>query len=623
MRNPKAAGTLYKKIEEYGIIGNLETAALVGVDGSIDWLCTPHLESASVFAAILDCDKGGLFRIHPAQPFQSKQRYIEKTNVLQTVFRSSGGLLTLTDFMTPVYEVGGMTGKPRSLFRKIECTDGEIQVDVLFAPRFDYARVVPILERRQGGICARGGQQALFLYCRKKLTVDRQEVYSTFRMKKGEVVWMVLSYDAFHGFSSDQCEDFLRRTIRFWHEWAHDCDEPTCIFQGPWHDLVVRSGLVLKLLTHPETGAIAAAPTTSLPEEIGGVRNWDYRYAWIRDSSFTAQALYDLGHKAEALEYFHWFHRICQTKKHPSEIQIMYGLHGDIDLTEEILGHLSGYKHSRPVRIGNGAAKQKQLDIYGELIEAFFETYRYEKGIPPDSWSLLCQITEYVCDVWNTPDYGIWEVRSEPKHFTHSKLMCWVAIDRAIRMAKYCGYDAPLKKWKKVRDEIKSAILKYGFNSKMNSFVQDFDSTYLDATSLLIPLMEFLPPDDPRVEGTIKAIRENLSHNGLIYRYNGEDGLPGGEGTFLLCTFWLVDVLALTGRRDEAEKLYHDVLQHASPLGLFAEEFDAVNKIHLGNFPQGFSHIGLINSALYIGKSKGLKQIGPEPLGMELGEMPI
>ncbi len=614
---------LYKKIEQYGLIGNLETCALVGDDGSIDWLCTPHLESPSVFAAILDHEKGGRFSINPVSRFTATQAYIERTNVLETYFSTGTGKATLTDFMTPVYELTELTGKPRSLFRKIECTDEDIEIGMEFIPRFDYARVVPLIEKTKGGIIARGGNQELFLHSTVRLRANTQEVVSKIKMKKGDAAWFVLSYDAMHVFSPDECEDLLGRTIRYWQRWAHACDIETCVFKGPWHDQVVRAGLVLKLLTHPETGAIAAAPTTSLPEEIGGVRNWDYRYSWIRDSSFTAQALYDLGHKDEALEYFHWFHRVCQFKKHPSEIRIMYGLHGDMDLTEEVLGHLSGYKDSRPVRIGNGAAHQKQLDIYGELIEAFFETYRYERGIPEQAWHLIYQITNYVCEVWNTPDYGIWEVRCEPKHFTHSKLMCWVAVDRSIRMAKYCGYDAPLKKWFRVKDEIKETILDRGFNSRLNSFIRDFDSEYLDATALLIPLMEFLPADDPRVQGTIDAINKDLSHNGLIYRYNGEDGLPGDEGTFLLCTFWMVDVLALSGRVDEAEELYNSVLDHISPLGLFAEEYDAVQKLHLGNFPQGFSHIGLINSALYIGKARGLQQIGPEPLGMELDEMPV
>jgi len=614
---------LYKKIEDYGLIGNLETCALVGNDGSIDWMCVPHLESPSVFASILDSEKGGRFCVQPESDFQSRQKYIDRTNVLETSFQTNSGAVTLTDFMTPVYALTELTGKPRTVFRKIVCTEGTIQLKLHFMPRFDYARSLPLIEKNNDGVLAQGAGQRLFLHSAVPFHVNTHEATASIPLNKGEVVWFALSYNSLHTFSSQECEDFLARTIRYWQNWAHDCDYETCVFKGPWHDQVVRSGLVLKLLTHSETGAIAAAPTTSLPEEIGGVRNWDYRYAWIRDSSFTAQALYDLGHKDEALEYFHWFYRICQIKQHPSEIQIMYGLRGGKDLTEEVLGHLSGYKNSKPVRIGNGAAKQIQLDIYGEIIEAFFETYRYERGIPEQAWTMIRQITDYVCEIWNTPDYGIWEVRSEPKHFTHSKLMCWVAIDRSLRMAKYTGYKAPVKKWKKIRDEVADALLKYGFNQKMNSFVQDFDSTYLDATSLLIPLLEFLPPDDKRVTGTIKAIQETLSHKGMIYRYNGEDGLPGGEGTFILCTFWMVDVLSLSGRADEAEALYQSVLDYISPLGLFAEELDVSKKIHLGNYPQGFSHIGLINSALYIGKAKGLQQIGPEPLGLELKELPL
>jgi GH15 family glucan-1,4-alpha-glucosidase len=613
---------VYKKIEQYGLIGNLETCALVGDDGSIDWLCIPKLDSPSIFAAILDHNKGGRFSVRPIAPNTSSQTYVERTNVLETSFTTESGNVVVTDFMPPVYELTELTGKPRALFRKVECKEGTMDIEVRCTPRFDYARTPTRTTRSDIGIVAEGGSQRIFLHGTSDLRITEGEIHSTVRMKMEDVAWFTLSYDTGRPFTAGQCEDLLERTIRYWQRWAHTCDIDTCVFKGAWHNRVVRSGLVLKLLTHPETGAIAAAPTTSLPEDLGGVRNWDYRYAWIRDSSFTAQALYDLGHKDEALEYFHWFHRICQKKNHPSEIQIMYGLDGNLDLTEEVLPHLNGYMDSRPVRIGNGAAKQKQLDIYGELIEAFFETFRYERGIPPQAWELICGITNYVCEVWHTPDYGIWEVRSEPKHFTHSKLMCWVALDRSLRMAKYGGFDAPVAKWRKVRDEIAQTILTRGYSEKVRSFVQDFDSEYLDATALLIPLMEFLPVNDPRVQNTVAAINKHLSHNGLIYRYNGEDGLPGGEGTFLLCTFWMVDVLAISGRIAEAEELYGKIISYMSPLGLFAEEYDVVNRLHLGNYPQGFSHIGLINSALYLGKARGLQQIGPEPLGMELQEMP-
>jgi alpha,alpha-trehalase len=610
----------YKRIEEYGLIGNLDTGALVGNDGSIDWFCTPHLESPSVFTAILDAERGGCFSIAPTQYTESAQSYIERTNVLRTHFTVRTGEIIVTDFMPVRYKESMATGKPEAIFRLVECNADRGRVRMCFEPRFDYARIDPIFRKVPGGIEAYGGDQKLFLQTPVEFTENGHTATASVTLRRGERLWLILQYENFDIIPIPQCDEILKRTISFWNAWAHDCDRSTCIFDGPWHDYVVRSGLVLKLLTHPSTGAIAAAPTTSLPEDIGGIRNWDYRYAWIRDASFTAQALYDLGHKHEALEYFHWFQKICERMKLPSEIQIMYTLHGEREIPEIELTHLSGYKNSRPVRIGNKAAKQIQLDIYGELIEAYFETVRYERDITERDWSMIRFITDYVCDVWHEKDYGIWEVRSEPKHFTYSKLMCWVAVDRSIRLAEKAKYSYPEEKWKCTRGDIRAAIIQRGFNTKLNSFVQDFDSEYLDATSLLIPMLEFLPFDDIRVQGTIDATIKYLSKDGFVYRYNGDDGLYGHEGAFMLCTFWLVDVLALSGRVEEAEALYLKVLDHISPLGLFAEEIDVASRHHLGNYPQGFSHIGLINSALYIGKAKGKQQIGPEPLGLELGD---
>jgi GH15 family glucan-1,4-alpha-glucosidase len=368
---------------------------------------------------------------------------------------------------------------------------------------------------------------------------------------------------------------------------------------------IVRSGLVLKLLTHHETGAICAAPTTSLPEEIGGSRNWDYRFNWIRDASFTVQALKNAGHVKEAKNNLKWFMDICKGAHEPRDIQIMYGLHGEADLEEIELPHLSGYRNSRPVRIGNGAAKQKQLDIYGELLNAFYETTQYRGVVSRGDWGYVMKILDYVCDVWNTTDAGIWEVRSGAQHFVYSKLMCWVAIDRGIKIAELSNFEAPIGRWDKCREDIKNAILQRGFNKKLNSFVQSFDSETLDATSLLIPIRGFLPFDDDRVQGTIDAALKGLTtKNGLVYRYKGEDGLPGSEGAFVLCSFWLVDVLALSGRVEEAEDVFNNLLKYISPLGLFAEEIDPETGEQLGNFPQAFSHIGLVNSALYLGKTK-------------------
>lgn len=394
----------------------------------------------------------------------------------------------------------------------------------------------------------------------------------------------------------------LAATIRYWGEWAHDCDSGTCPLDGPWHDLAVRSGLVLKLLAHRESGAIAAAATTSLPEEIGGVRNWDYRFAWIRDAAFTAEALFALGHREEALAYFRFLREICHSclgYPEPRDIAVLYGLHGEPGGGERVLEHLEGYRGSRPVRVGNAAATQRQLDIYGELVNAMYDSCcRRDEPFLPLDWRFIRSVADHVCDVWDTPDRGIWEVRGPDRHFTHSKLMCWVALDRAIRLAEERRLQAPVARWRRARATIRDAILTCGFSRRLNSFVQAFDSEQLDAAALLIPRYGFLPGDDPRMLGTIEAVsRELTADGGLVYRYQADDGLPWGEGAFVLCSFWLVDALALAGRGDRAEELLLSVLRHASPLGLLAEEIDPASGELRGNFPQAFSHIGLINSA--------------------------
>ncbi len=420
--------------------------------------------------------------------------------------------------------------------------------------------------------------------------------------------------------SRNSLQESLEDTVSFWRNWAHQCEGPEkCVFTaGPWHDLMVRSGLVLKLLTHSETGGITAAPTTSLPEWIGGERNWDYRYGWVRDSSFTVQALYNLGHVEEARSYMNWLMDICTETFDPRDLRIMYGLHGDQSLKERELDHLSGYMNSRPVRIGNAASEQLQLDIYGEMVNGIYETTRYGESIDDSTWQFARKIADHVCRVWNTPDSGIWEIRGQPRHFISSKLMCWVALDRAIRIATEGENKKPENNWKRERENVRQAILERGYNQSIGSFVQSYGSDILDATSLLIPVMGLLPFRDHRVQSTIDAtMKELTSPRGLVYRYLGEDGLSGREGVFILCTFWLVDSLTLSGRLEEAEKLFGKVLESASPLGLLAEEIEPETGAHLGNYPQAFSHIGLINSALYLGNARGGKQKGPEPVGKE------
>lgn len=467
---------------------------------------------------------------------------------------------------------------------------------------------------------ATGNNEQVFLNTPFELQTRADEAFGAYSIKEGDAVWMVLQYGHNVSIDPEAYEDSLNNNIKYWQNWGHTCDPEKCLFKGPWHDLIDRSGLALKLLTHQETGAICAAPTTSLPEDIGGVRNWDYRFNWIRDAAFTVQALYNTGLVSEAKNHLKWFMSICRVAEDPSKIQTMYGMHGETDIKELELDHLSGYRNSSPVRIGNGAANQRQLDIYGELINAIYETSRYGEAVSKDDWHFVRKIVDYVCRVWNTKDSGVWEVRSKPKHFVYSKLMCWVALDRGIKIAKLRGFEASLDRWEEIKDIIKGAILQRGFSQRLNSFVQSFDSGTLDATNLLIPMMGLLPFDDPRVQGTIDATLKGLvTKDGLVYRYQGEDGLTGKEGAFTLCSFWLVDVLALSGQAEKAEKIFTSILKYASPLGLLAEEIDPDTEEQLGNFPQAFSHIGLINSALYLGRAKGRMYTGPEPLGDEVG----
>jgi GH15 family glucan-1,4-alpha-glucosidase len=609
---------VYKKLEDYGIIGNLDTCALVGRDGSIDWCCFPHIESPSVFAAILDVEKGGHFAVRPIGDFESHPQYIENTNMLQTVFRTSSGAVTLTDFMPMKMGEENGTHQTQAIYRKLTCEEGTVELEISFRPRIDYARAQTVLEPVKNGVMARANNEMLSLKTPVQLKIREDEAVGSCTLKEGDNLWLALHHGHDAPLDLSSCEKAYADTLEYWENWVSTCGSQACGFYGPWHETIVRSSLVLKLLTHHETGAICAAPTTSLPEVIGGVRNWDYRYSWIRDSAFTVQALHNLGHVQDARNFLKWFMGICKEKHEPQDIQIMYGLHGETEMDEQELSHLSGYRGSRPVRIGNGAAKQRQLDIYGELLNAFYETARYGGDIPREDWEYIMKIVDYVCQVWDTRDAGIWEVRGEPRHFVYSKLMCWVALDKGIKIAEGHGFEAPIKRWERSKDEIRTAILQRGFNKKLNSFVQSFDSETLDATSLLIPMMGFLPFEDPRVQGTIDASLEHLmAGNGLVYRYIGEDGLPGKEGTFILCTFWLVNALSLSGRVEEAEEVFNGIMKYISPLGLFSEEIDTETGEQLGNFPQAFSHIGLVNSALYLGRARGIESEGPELMGSD------
>jgi GH15 family glucan-1,4-alpha-glucosidase len=607
----------FTPIEEYGCIGNLETCALVAPNGSIDWFPFPHVESPSILAGILDPDNGGQFRISPVGEFDGSQQYVDETNVLETTFRTSDGTATVTDFLPPA---GKVDHPEKVLYRRLSCEDGAVDLEVEFEPRFDYARAETTFTSTEKGIRTEGGDEQALLESPVDTDVVDGRITGMVSLEEGDTEWFMLRCTGAEDADADP-DAALSDTVQYWQEWTHDCDREGsgCIFEGPWHDLAVRSGLVLKLLTHEETGAIAAAPTTSLPENIGGVRNWDYRFNWLRDAGFTLQALLNLGHVDEAVSYFEWFVGLCQTDD-PEEIQPLYGLHGDSDLTERELDHLAGYQDSRPVRIGNGAAEQKQLDIYGELLLAVDEMVRHGRELAPDEWEVITDIIEFVRTHWTEKDAGIWEVRGGNKHFVYSKVMCWVALDRGIALATERNWDAPVENWRNTREEIERDVVANGYNEDVDAFVQAYNTDTLDATGLLLPIVGFLPFDDERVQNTIAAIEDRLLvDEALVHRYEGEDGLAGEEGTFVLCSCWLIDALALSGRREEAYERFDALAEYVNPLGLIAEELDENTGAHLGNFPQAFSHIGIVNSALYLGHLSGYEQPGPPPMGIRLG----
>ena len=615
MGGPTTRRMGFTPIEDYGVIGNLETCPLVGRDGSIDWCCFPHIESSSVFAGILDEEGGGHFAIRPSGAFESSQEYVTRTNVLRTTFETDAGTMVLTDFMPMV---GGteLSHTTSAIYRKVVCTEGEVEFDAEFEPRFDYDRVGTTIERTHEGVLARGNGEQLYLW--SPATFDSTEggeerAEATERLGTDETMWFVLQYNDREPIDAADCAALLRETIDYWQEWTHQClDESGCPFEGPYHDDVIRSGLVLRLLMNPQTHAIAAAPTTSLPEEVGGVRNWDYRYAWIRDSAYTIQALNELGHQREARNGFDWSLTMCH-KDDPGEIgHPLYGLHYPSEMVEEELEHFTGYRHSKPVRVGNAAGDQEQLDTYGELITAIYTATDYGEEVFEGEWEVIEEVIEHVSGIWMNEDSGIWEGRSEPTHVVHSKALCWAALDRGIEIAEDNEFDAPIERWKDDRDAIRESLLEEGFDEELGCFTQTYEGETVDAAALRLGSVGFLPFDDGRMQGTIDAVMEHLmTDDGLVMRYEGDDGLPGEEGAFVLCSFWLVECLALSGRVEEARDVFENVMEHISPLGLFAEELDPDTGEHRGNFPQAFSHIGLINAVLYLNEAEEGEAVDP------------
>jgi GH15 family glucan-1,4-alpha-glucosidase len=616
----------YKPIEDHAAIGNLRTVAIVGRDASIDWCCFPETDSPSVFAAMLDADKGGRFRIRPVGAEYGEQVYLEDTNVLQTTFRQDGGSVTVTDFfpLSGTIFGRGNSEAPPEIHRLIRCEGGEVEVEVEWSPRFDYARVDSSIHEADGGWLAEAGdgEGRLLLagiHEGEGSVADAEHgpiLSARLQMKGGESRAIVSRWNtADDRCSVDETNRLMELTCETWRDWLHNSGrDHDREWAGQWKPLVIRSELVLKLVTHTDSGAIAAAPTTSLPETIGGVRNWDYRYTWIRDASLTSQALVSLQHTEEATEFLLWAERSA-AESGEDMVQIMYGLHGEADLDEIELGHLEGYMESAPVRVGNGAAKQLQLDVYGELLDSAYELLRRGVELEPHLMEFLGTLADRAAEGWERPDYGIWEMRSEPQHFTYSKLMSWVALDRAVLLHDRFGLQGDVAAWKREREKLRDSILENGYDDEVGSFVQSYGSQQLDASSLHIPLYELLPFDDPRVQSTIDRTMEELMESGMIYRYLGDDGLPGKEGTFALCTFWLVDCLALSNRLEEAWNVFEGMAARANHVGLLSEQIDAGSGAFLGNFPQAFSHIGLINSLLYLGYAEGRDIPDPSPVG--------
>jgi GH15 family glucan-1,4-alpha-glucosidase len=612
----------YQPIENYGIIGNLRTAALVGLDGSIDWLCLPRFDSPSVFGAILDDAKGGRFRIAPTvEGARHKQFYWPDTNVLVTRFLHPDGILEVIDFM-PVPRPGD--GCEHQVIRRVRAVTGEMAVRVECRPAFDYARATHHARHDDCGVRFDGAGLSLALSTPAPLRIEEGGAVGELVLKAGEERTFILQLLP-PGVKPAGCPTpagaalRFQRTVDYWHRWLKNCT-----YTGRWRDQVYRSALALKLMTYEPTGAIVAAPTTSLPEGVGGVRNWDYRYTWVRDASFTLYALLRIGFTEEAVHFQDWLRqRWREGESHcDGPLQLMYGIDGRSDLEEFELPHLEGYRGSRPVRIGNGAHGQLQLDIYGELMDAVYLYNKYASPIGYDDWVRLRRMIDWVCGNWRRQDEGVWEVRGGRRDFVYSRALCWVALDRGLCLADKRSLPCDRAAWLAARDAIYDEVMTRGWSADRKAFVQSYGSDALDASLLLLPLVFFASPNDPRILQTLDAIRTplplgGLAADGLVYRYDpalAPDGLPGTEGTFNMCSFWLIEALTRAGRTDpkllaEARLRFEQMLGYANHLGLYAEQTGPSGEA-LGNFPQAFTHLGLISSAFNLDRALGGKSTG-------------
>ena len=589
-----------ERIEDYALLGDLQTAALVGRSGSVDWLPFPRFDSSSCFGALLGGSEHGRWLLAPkgAGP-ATDRRYRDQTLILESDWQTDTGRVRVIDFMPP------RETKP-DIVRIVEGLEGSVQMRTELVIRFDYGWVIPWVFRSDAkALIAVGGPDGLVLRTPIDLEPEGMTHTAEFTVRAGERVPFVLTWFPSHEARPEpvDAEDALADTETFWREWLHEC-----AYGGAYAKPVHTSLMVLKALTYQPTGGIVAAPTTSLPEHIGGVRNWDYRYCWLRDATFTLYALMNAGYVAEAKAWRDWLLRAVAGD--PAKAQILYGVGGQRRILESELEWLPGYAGSRPVRIGNAAHDQFQLDVYGEVMDALHQARAHGLDRDDQAWSLQRNLMDFLEGAWDRPDDGIWEVRGPRRHFTHSKVLAWVAFDRAVQAVERFARPGPVDRWRRVREEIHQEVCREGFNVELNSFTQAYGSEELDASTLLIPILGFLPADDPRVTGTIAAVERDLTRDGFVERYkpkehNEVDGLPGGEGVFLPCSFWLVDALLMQGRDDDARVLFERLLSVSNDLGLLSEEYDPAEKRQLGNFPQAFTHVGLVNCAYNLSHHQG------------------
>lgn len=594
-------------IADYAIIGDCRSAALVSRDGSIDWLCWPRFDSPSVFAALLDRGRGGYFVVRPTALFATTRRYVGDTNVLETTFRTDTGAVRLTDVMPVTSEVEKrhVLWPEHQILRTVECLEGEVEVEIVCQPRPDYGRTVPKLrDRGRLGLYYEHRDKALILRSDLplKLSANGADAAGRVTLRPGERRHASLIFS--HGEPAvipplgDEAERKIQASLRWWERWSSACE-----YEGPYREAVVRSALTLKLMTYAPSGAIVAAPTTSLPEAVGGVRNWDYRYCWLRDASLTLQALFDLGYRMEAEAFFSWL--VHTTRMSWPELQIVYGAYGETHLREWELDHLEGFAGSRPVRVGNDAQGQLQLDTYGEVLDAAYEFVRRGGRIDRQTGRMLVGFGRTVCRRWREPDEGIWEIRAGRRHHTYSKAMCWVALDRLLKLHAEGHVRAPVERFSAERDAIRRTVEARGFNGRIDSYVDVFDGVSVDASLFLLARYGYVRPSAPRMTATCTRLYERLGINGLFYRYFHEDGLPPGEGAFGICSFWAVACRALQGDAEGASRAFEHVLSYANDVGLFAEEIDPTSGAALGNFPQAFTHVGLIDAALTLAELVG------------------